>query len=64
MLLCVPLGLSLAAKVAFTTRLEFCKVLLYVLVRIYHSVRKCKEPSIFVCILEPSLYFSTERYIR
>ena len=43
-LLCVQLGLSLAAKTAFTTRLKFCMVLMEVLVSTYHSARECKEP--------------------
>ena len=46
--MCVQLGLSLAVKAAFTTRLKFCVVLVYVPVRTYHSVRKCKEPFIFI----------------
>ena len=61
---CVQLRLSLVAEAAFTTRLKFCMVLLYVLVRAYHSVRKCKESFISMFICEPSLYFRTEWYGR
>ena len=30
----------------------------------YHSVRKCKEPFIFMFVIEPSLHFRTEWYVR
>ena len=64
MLTCVQPGLSLATKAAFITRLKFCMVLLFVFVRSYNSIRKCKEPFVFILILEPSLYFRTEWYGR
>ena len=43
---------------------EICMAVLYVLVRTYHSVRKCKEPFIFGFILEPFLFFRAPFYGR